>query len=149
MLCFCFVLFRLVYPKLSVSLDYQFWIALWYSLAFSYRRLTFFLNCIWTPTFSVKHKNLASVVWHTSLALFNFNTVTTNCNGEGDIYPYRSLRIVVCPFVPLLSFFGALYHLSFFDLRIAITLWYISPLTYLWSSLLVNLSFDLRIASTL
>jgi hypothetical protein len=30
-------------------------IALWYSLTFSYRRLTFFPNCIWTPTFSAKH----------------------------------------------------------------------------------------------
>ena len=83
-LCFCFVLFRLMYPKLSVSLDRHFRIALWYSLTFSYRRLTF-PNCMWTLTFSVKHKNL-----------------------------------------------------SFFDLRIAITLWYISPLTYVWSSLLVK-----------
>jgi hypothetical protein len=32
----------------------------------------------------------------------------------------------------------AMYHLSFFDLRIAITLWYISPVTYVWSSYLVN-----------
>jgi hypothetical protein len=39
---FCFFLFRLVYPKLSASLDCHFWIALWYSLTFSYRRLTFF-----------------------------------------------------------------------------------------------------------
>jgi hypothetical protein len=62
-LCFfCFVLFRLVYPKLSASLDCHFWIALWYSLTFSYRRLTFVPNCIWTPTFSAKHNNLASVV---------------------------------------------------------------------------------------
>ena len=61
-LCFCSVLFRLVYPKLSASLDCHFWIALWYSLTFSYRRLTFFSNCIWTPTFSAKHNNLASVV---------------------------------------------------------------------------------------
>jgi hypothetical protein len=80
---FCFVLFRLVYPKLSASLDCHFWIALWYSLMFSYRRLTFFPNCIWTPTFSAKHNNLASVDWHTSLMLFHFNTVTTNFNGEG------------------------------------------------------------------
>ena len=56
----------------------------WYSLTFSYRRLTFFPNCIWTPTFSAKHNNLASVVWHTSLMLFLFNTVTTNFNGEGE-----------------------------------------------------------------
>ena len=84
-LCFWFVLFRLVYPKLSVSLDCHFWIALWYSLTFSYRRLTFSLNCIWTPTFSSKHKNLASVVWR---------------------------------FVPLLFFFGPLYFLSFFDVRL-------------------------------
>jgi hypothetical protein len=48
------------------------------------------------------------------------------------IYPHRSLRFVVCPFVPLLSFFGPLYYLSFFDLRIAITLWYISPVTYVY-----------------
>ena len=41
-LCFCFVLFRRVYPKLSASLDFHFWIALWYSLLFSYRRLNFF-----------------------------------------------------------------------------------------------------------
>jgi hypothetical protein len=81
---FCFVLFRLVYPKLSASPDCHFWIALWYSLMFSYIRLTF-PNCMWTPTFSVKHKNLC-----------------------------------------------------FFDLRIAITLWYISPLTYVCSSLLVK-----------
>ena len=40
----------------------SFFIALWFSLSFSYRRLTFFLNCIWTPTFSAKHNNLASVV---------------------------------------------------------------------------------------
>ena len=56
-LCFSFVLFRLVYTKLSISLDCYFWIALWYSLTCSYRRLTF-PNCMWTPTFSVKHKNL-------------------------------------------------------------------------------------------
>ena len=60
----------------------HFWIALWYSLTFSYRRLTFFPNCIWIPTFSAKHYNLASVVWHTSLMLFHFNTLTTNFNGE-------------------------------------------------------------------
>ena len=77
-------LFRIVYPKLSASLDCHFWIALWYSLTFSYRRLTFFPNCIRTPTFSAKHNNLASVVWHTSLMLFHFNTVTTNFNGEGE-----------------------------------------------------------------
>jgi hypothetical protein len=77
-LCFCFVLFRIVYPKLSASLDCHFWIALWYSLTFSYRRLTFFPNCIWTPSFSAKHNNLASVVWHTSLMLFHFKTVSTN-----------------------------------------------------------------------
>jgi hypothetical protein len=59
---FCFVLFRLAYPKSSVSLDCHFWIGLWYSLTFSYRRLTFFPNCIWTPTCSAKHKHLASVV---------------------------------------------------------------------------------------
>ena len=80
LLCF---FFRLVYPKLSASLDGHFWIALWYSLKFSYRRLTFFPNCIWTTTFSAKHNNLASVVWHTSLMLFHFNTMTTNFNGEG------------------------------------------------------------------
>ena len=40
-LCFSSVLFRLVYPKLSASLEYHFRIALWYSLTFSYRRLTF------------------------------------------------------------------------------------------------------------
>jgi hypothetical protein len=137
-LCFSLVLFRLVNPKLSASLDCHCWIALWYSLTFSYRRLTFLPNCIRTPTFSAKHNNLASVVWHTSLMLFYFNTVTTNFNGEGEIYPYRSLRIVVCLSVPLLSFFGPLYYLSFFDLRIAITLWYISPLTYVWSSFLVK-----------
>ena len=104
----------LLLPLLSASLDCHFWIALWYSLMFSNRRLTFFPNCIWTPTFSTKHNNLASVVWHTCL------------------------RIVVCPFVPLLSFFGPVYYLSFFDLRIAITLWYISPVTYVRSSLLVD-----------
>jgi len=48
--------------KLSASLDCHFWIALWYSLTFSYRRLTFFPNCIWTPTFSATHNILASVV---------------------------------------------------------------------------------------
>ena len=55
-------LFRLVYPMLSVSLDCHFWIALWYSLIFSYRRLTFFPNCIWTPTFTAKHNILASAL---------------------------------------------------------------------------------------
>jgi hypothetical protein len=83
-LSFCFVLFLLVYPKLSASLDCHFWIAVWYSLTFSYRRLTLFPNCIWTTTFSAKHNNLASVVWHTSLMLFHFHTVTTNFNGEGE-----------------------------------------------------------------
>ena len=99
MLCFWFVLFRLVYPKLSASLDCHFWIALWYSLTFRYRRLTFFPNCIWTPTFSAKHNNLASVVWYTSLMLFHFNTVTTNFNGEGGkfilIYPWGSLFVLL------------------------------------------------------
>jgi hypothetical protein len=38
---FLLCLFRLVYPKLSASLDCHFWIALSYSLTFSYRRLTF------------------------------------------------------------------------------------------------------------
>jgi hypothetical protein len=80
---FAFFLFRLVYPKLSASLFCHFWIARWYSLTFSYRRLTLLPNCIWTLTFSAKHNNLASVVWHTSLMLFHFNTVTTNFNGEG------------------------------------------------------------------
>ena len=139
MLCVCSVLFRLVFPKLSASQDCHFWIALWYSLTFSYRRLTFFSNCIWTPTFSAKHNNLASVVWHTSLMFFFNSTHWLLISMEkGKLYPDRSLRIVVCPFVPLLSFFGPLYYLSFFDLRIAITLWYISPVTYVWSSLLVN-----------
>ena len=59
---FAFFFISLVYPKLSASLDCHFWIALWYSLTFSYRILTFFSNCIWTPTFSAKHNNLASVV---------------------------------------------------------------------------------------
>jgi hypothetical protein len=82
--CYSFDLFRLVYPKMSTSLDCHFWIALWYSLTFSYRRLIFFPNCIWTPTFSAKHNNLASVVCHTSqMFLSHFNTVTTNFNGEG------------------------------------------------------------------
>ena len=80
----CCVLALFYFVLLSASLDCHFWIALWYSLTFSYRRLTF-PNCIWTPTFSVKHTNLC-----------------------------------------------------FFDLRIAITLWYIYPLTYVWSSLLVK-----------
>ena len=118
-LCFCSVLFRLV---LSASLDCHFWIALWYSLTFSNRRLTFFANCIWTSTSSAKHNNFTSVVGHTSQMLFHFNTVTTNFNGKGEIYPHRSLRIVICPFLPLLSFFGPVYYLSFFNLRIAITL---------------------------
>ena len=95
---------------------------LWYSLTFSNRRLTFFPNCIWTPTSSAKHNNFTSVVGHTSQMLFHFNTVTTNFNGKGEIYPHRSLRIVICPFLPLLSFFGPVYYLSFFNLRIAITL---------------------------
>ena len=62
----------------------SFWIALWYFLTFNYRRLTFFPKLIWIPTFSAEHNNLASVVWHTSLMLFHFNTVTTNSNGEGN-----------------------------------------------------------------
>jgi hypothetical protein len=41
-LCVCFVLFRILYPKLSASLDCHIWITLWYSLTFSYRRLSFF-----------------------------------------------------------------------------------------------------------
>ena len=135
---FCFVLFRLVYPKLSASPDCHFWIALWYSLMFSYRRLTFFPNCVWTPTLSAKHNNLASVVWHTSLMLFHFNTVTTNFNGEGgnlSLYILEDRCLSFCPFTVIL---WALYYLSFFDLQIAITLWYISPLTYVWSSFLVK-----------
>ena len=52
-LFFSFFLFRLVYSKLSDSLDCHFWIGLWYSLTFSYRRLTFFPNCIWNPTYAV------------------------------------------------------------------------------------------------
>ena len=71
-LCFCFVLVPLLHPKLTASLDCHFWIALWYSLSFSYKRLTCVPNCIWTPTFSAKHNNLASVVWHTGLMLFHF-----------------------------------------------------------------------------
>jgi len=84
-LCCVFVLFYFVLCTLSCqhSLDCHFWIALWYSLTFSYRKLTVFPNCIWTPTFSAKHSNLASVVWHTSLLLFHLKTVTTNFNGEG------------------------------------------------------------------
>ena len=70
------------------------------------------------------------------------HTTFTSCSSDFVADPWGSL------FVPLLSFFGSLYYLSFFDLRIAITIWYISPLTYVWSSLLVNLSFDLRIAIT-
>jgi hypothetical protein len=46
----------------TASKDCHFLIALWYFLTFSYRRLTFFSNCIWTTTFSAKHNNLASVV---------------------------------------------------------------------------------------
>ena len=63
-LCCVLALFYFVlgYPKLSASLDCHFWIALWYSLTFSHRRLTFFPNCIWTPTLSAKHNNLASAV---------------------------------------------------------------------------------------
>ena len=98
-LCFCVVFFS------SCFLDCHFWIALWYSLTFGYRRRTFFPNCIWTPTFSAKHNNLASVVCHTSLTLFHFNTVTTNFNGEGgyvslQIFEYRSLSF--CHFIVLL-----------------------------------------------
>ena len=80
-----FALFYFVLCTLSCqhSLDFHFWIALWYSLTFSYRKLTVFPNCIWTPTFSTKHINLASVVWHTSLLLFHLKTVITNFNGEG------------------------------------------------------------------
>jgi hypothetical protein len=102
---FCFVLFRLLYPKLSASLDCHVWIALWYSLTFSYRRLTFFPNCIWTPTCSAKHYNLASVVWHTSLMLFHFNTVTTNFNGEGEnvsSYILEDRCLSLSPFTVLL-----------------------------------------------
>ena len=107
---FCTVLFRLVYPKLSASKDCHFWIALWYSLTFSYIILTFFSNCIWTPTFSAKRNNLASVVWHTSLMFFHFNTLTTNFNGEGEnlswqiledrclsLYCPSSAHCIICP----------------------------------------------------
>ena len=91
-LFFSFFLFRLVYSKLSDSLDCHFWIGLWYSLTFSYRRLTFFPNCIWIPTFSAKHNNLATVVWHIRLMLFHFNTVTTNFNGEGENLSWQILE---------------------------------------------------------
>jgi hypothetical protein len=103
--CFCFVLVPLVYPKLSASLDFHFWIALWYSLSFSYNRLTFVPNCIWTPTFLAKHNNLASVVWHTSLMLFHFNTAITNFNGEGGNLSLKILEdrcLSFCPFTLLL-----------------------------------------------
>ena len=98
---FLYVLFHLVYLKLTISLDFHFWIALWCSLTFSYRRLTFFPICISTPTCSANHKKLASIVWHTSLMLLHFNTVATTFNGEGG---YLSLNILedrcfsVCPF---------------------------------------------------
>ena len=39
---FALLFSRRMYPKLSASLDCCFWIALWYFLTFSYRRLTFF-----------------------------------------------------------------------------------------------------------
>jgi hypothetical protein len=105
MLCFCFVFFRRVYPKLSASLDFHFWIALWYSLTFSYRRLTVFQNCIWTLRFSAKHNNLASVLWHTSQMLFHFITVTTNFNGEGgnvSLLIIEDRCLSFCPFTVLL-----------------------------------------------
>ena len=60
----------------------DFWIALWYSLSFTYNIMTCVPNWIWTPTFSAKHNNLASVVWHASLMLFHFNTAITSFNGE-------------------------------------------------------------------
>ena len=117
-LCFSFVLFRLVYPKLSASLDCDFWIALWYSLTFSYRGLTFFPNCNWTPTFSAKHNNLASVVWHTSLMLFHFNTVTTNFNVEGGNLSLSILEdrcLSFCPFTVLLRCTDCNYPLIYFS----------------------------------
>jgi hypothetical protein len=131
--CYSFVLFRLVYPKMSTSLDCHFWIALWYSLTFSYRRLIFFPNCIWTPTFSAKHNNLASVVCHTSqMFLSHFNTVTTNFNGEGgnlslqilddrclSIRPFTVLfrAIVLCV---LLRFTDCNYPLIYFSCYICV-----------------------------
>ena len=96
-------------PKLSASLDCHCWIALWYSLTLSYRRLTFFPNCIWIPTFSAKHNNFASVVWHTRLIYFISTQWLLISMEKGEIYYYRSLRIVVCLFIRLLSFFGPLY----------------------------------------
>jgi hypothetical protein len=90
--------------KLSASLDFHFWIALWYSLTFSYRRLTFFPNCICTPTFSARHNNLASVVWNTSLMLFHFITVTAKIQWRRGkcilIDPWGSLFVpfsIYCP----------------------------------------------------
>ena len=63
-LCCVFALFYFVLCTLSCQLlkIVIFGLPFWYSLTFSYRRLTFFSNCIWTPTFSAKHNNLASVV---------------------------------------------------------------------------------------
>ena len=63
-LCCVFALFCFVLCTLSCQLLKIVIVGLpnWYSLTFSYRRLTFFSNCIWTPTFSAKHNNLASVV---------------------------------------------------------------------------------------
>jgi hypothetical protein len=96
---------------------------------------------------------LGSVLWfpHTSDDWFVF---TSSCLLEGsclinvicvclrivvsNAHCVCFLRIVACPFVPLLSFCESVYYLSIFDLRIAITLWYISPVTYVWSSLLVT-----------
>jgi hypothetical protein len=125
--------------KLWASLDCHFWITLWYSLTVSYGRLRFFPKCIWTPTFSAKHSNLASVVWHTSLMLFHFITVTTKIQWRRGkcilIDPWRSLFV---PFSLYCPSSGQCIICPFLDLWIAITLWYISPVTYVWSSLLVN-----------
>ena len=112
--------FRFVYLKLSASLDCHFWIAIWYSLTFIYRGLTFFPNCIWTPTFSAKHTNLASVVWHSNLMLFHFNTVTTNFNGEGgklSLYILEDRWLSFCPFTILLRAIVLAVLLRFTDCK--------------------------------
>ena len=116
-LCFSFVLFRHVYPKLSASLDCHFWIALWYSLTFNYRRLIFFQNCIWTPTFSAKQYSCQSCLTYQPNVIY-FNTVTTNFNGEGGNLSLQILEdrcLSLCLFTVLLRASVLSVHLRFTD----------------------------------
>ena len=103
-LCFCSVLFRLVYLVSFFKLSF-----LDCPLVFSSVQLwkTDFFPKLYLepPHFHPTNKNLASVVRHTSLMLFHFSTVTTNFNGEGENLSLQILEnrcLSFCPFIVLL-----------------------------------------------